>query len=203
MIGKLNGMVDSIYEDHLIVDVHGVGYAVFCPARLLSECITGQPLQLIIETHVREDHILLYGFQDLEERECFRHLTSVQRVSPRMGLAILSTLPPASLTDALIRQDATQFTQISGIGKKLAERIIAELKDKTANMGGEHNFAPVSVVSTIPQKTSALHTDALSALTNLGYSRTEATTAIARIQAEQPDISLDQLIVSCLKELAH
>lgn len=196
MIGKLKGIIDSIQEDHVILDVGGVGYVVFASPRNLAGLIPGDAAALIIETHVREDHIHLYGFQDGIERFWFRTLISVQRVSARMALIILDALPPESLMTALAARDTTAFSRINGIGKKLAERIIAELKDKVPAIPVSHGSASATAhyAPAMP-----VHGEVISALIHLGYSRIEAERAASHADASAP---LDAQLKTCLKELA-
>lgn len=211
MIGKLRGIVDSITEDHLIVDVGGVGYIAMCSANTLRHVpAVGQAVVLYIETHVREDHIHLYGFVDLREKEWFAVLTTVQGVGTRTALAILGVMTPDDISTALLSQDKTPFTRASGVGPKLAARLITELKDKAmvatdgvfATMGASAGSTKEAASKTA-KAAATPGSDAVSALTNLGYSRQEAYLAIQRICAEQGDLSLSDLIRMGLKELTH
>ncbi len=202
MIGKLKGRVDSHDDDHLIIDVGGVGYLVFASSRTLAQCgEIGSAVELLIETHVREDHIHLYGFPNSAERDWFRLLTTVQGVGVRMALNILGVFAPDPLTTIIAAQDKKQLTTVSGVGPKLAERIVTELKNKVGKLptsASIHSFAS-------PGKTPAVggvNEDAVSALVNLGYARVDAFSAVARIMQREPESSLDMLIVSGLKELA-
>ncbi|MBV8938370.1 MAG: Holliday junction branch migration protein RuvA [Alphaproteobacteria bacterium] len=204
MIGKLKGRVDSSGDELVVIDVGGVGYEVFCSARTRGQLAPGEAAELIIETHVREDHIHLYGFLQGAEREWFRLLTSVQRVGAKMALAILSAYAPAQLAQAILAKDTIAFSRISGIGPKLAERIVAELKDKAASntwhmpskqekSSAAHHSAP-----------AARHLDeAVSALMHLGYSRSEAYAAASQaLRREGDQAPLDALIRLSLKEMA-
>lgn len=201
MIGKLKGRIDSVDDDHLIVDVGGVGYLVFASSRTLAQCgDIGAAVELLIETHVREDHIHLYGFPTTAERDWFRLLTTVQGVGVRMALAILGVFAPDPLTTIIAAQDKKQLTTVSGVGPKLAERIVTELKNKVGKLptASIHSFAPSGKAPVA----SAVNEDAVSALVNLGYVRADAFSAVARILQREPESSLDVLIVSGLKELA-
>lgn len=215
MIGKLRGIVDETTEDSAIIDVNGVGYVVFCSARTLSNLQHGAAAELVIETHVREDHIHLYGFASVAEREWFRLLTSVQGVGAKMGQAILGTLDTEALLRTIGAQDKTGLTRVSGVGPKLAERIITELKGKVAKMGvvpmpahsgalpaakGKGRTAPANAGT--PE--NRVMEDAISALTNLGYNRTEAFTAVSTVlHNEGQDARLDTIIRLGLRELAR
>ena len=130
MIGKLKGKVDAIGESFLIVDVNGVGYEVQASSRTLRNLKTGEEVSLTIDTHVREDAIRLFGFASEVERRWFRTLQTVQGVGAKVALALLGTLSPQDLANAIALADWASVEQAPGIGKKLAQRIVAELKDK-------------------------------------------------------------------------
>jgi len=199
MIAKLTGVVDSKSADTAIVDVGGVGYQVFCSARSLDRLpAAGGAISLFIETHVREDHIHLYGFIDAAEREWFRLLTTVQGVGAKLALAILSVLSSGDLTQAILVQDKTSLTRASGVGPKLAARIVAELKDKVGGIA----LGPVAAVAAATEASGPV-ADAVSALINLGYRRTEAFGAVAQASKRLgPNAALDLLIKAGLKELS-
>ncbi len=208
MIGKLKGIIDSIADDHLILDVGGVGYLVFASHRTLANCEVGAALQLIIETHVREDHIHLYGFAATLEREAFRMLTSVQGVGVRMALAIQGQFATQELQTIIAAQDKKLMTAVSGVGPKLAERIITELKNKVAQLPVGATVADMPKLSSSATKVAAITPavnsdveDAVSALVNLGYGRAEAFSAVAKAQASG-EAEVDALIKAGLKELS-
>ena len=135
MIAKLAGIVDQVGEDGAVIDVGGVGYLAFCSTRTLGQLPpAGEPVRLLIETHVREDHIHLYGFVDAAERDWFRLLTTVQGVGARLALAILSALTPEELGLAIVAQDNAVLARAEGVGPKLAARIVNELKDKVGGL---------------------------------------------------------------------
>ncbi len=218
MIGKLRGLVDEQTEDSVIIDVNGVGYVVFASGRTLGSLPgAGEAVELVIETHVREDHIHLYGFATGAERDWFRLLGSVQGVGAKVTLAILGTLDPDTMTRAVGAQDTTAFTQVKGVGPKVAQRIVSELKSQVAKMGAAPLPAPTGSAVTAKSKgksapvTSAATQDtrmqdAVSALVNLGYNRTEAFTVIAQaLQNDEGDNppTLDELIRLGLKGLAR
>lgn len=207
MIGKLTGKVDSVAEDHCILDVGGVGYLVFASARTLGALPqAGGMMSLLTETHVREDHIHLYGFANEAERQWFRTLTTVQGVGVKVALAILGVMSPDQILTAIAAQDKKAFTAVSGIGPKLGERIVTELKSQASKMTGLGMSMP-SVSGAAPKKVktapapSAVE-DALSALVHLGYNRSDAFTVVMRVQSAEPSASLDTLIRASLKELA-
>lgn len=203
MIAKLRGTVDSLAEDHVVLDVGGVGYLVYCPSRTLAELAgPGGQATLLIETHMREDHIHLYGFADPLDRDWFRLLQTVQGVGARVALAILSVLGAGAMAEAIAAQDKAPLTQAPGVGAKLATRIVAELKDKVPSLA-----ALLSAGSAVERAGAALlgatAQDAVSALVNLGYRRAEAFGAVAAAAREHgPNISLEDLIRTGLKELA-
>ncbi|MDE1930867.1 MAG: Holliday junction branch migration protein RuvA [Alphaproteobacteria bacterium] len=196
MIAMLAGRLDHVGTDSLVLDVNGVGYQVFCSARSLGRVPPrGEPLRLHIETHVREDHIHLFGFLDEAERAWFRLLLSVQGVGARIAMAILGTLGPAELATAIVAQDKASITRADGVGPKLAVRILTELKDKAAAL------APVAVVADAADGATA---DAVSALVNLGYGRGDAYGAVAEAARRLGrSARLDALIKAGLRELGR
>jgi Holliday junction DNA helicase RuvA len=194
MIGKLKGKLDSSYIDHIILDVSGVGYLVFCSGRTLAMLEPLAYIELFIQTHVREDHIQLYGFLALDEKNTFNILQSVKGVGTKMALNILSFLTPIEIQHALNRADKAIFCNISGIGKKLAERIITELKDKSltsAELAMQELGAMVPKIAT-PEKEMA--DDAVSALINLGITKNEAINRVNNIISNNANINLSELI---------
>jgi len=209
MIGKLKGILDTNDQDFCIIDVGGVGYNVFCSARTLANLPgIGEKISLIIETHVREEHIHLFGFPDPSEREWFRTLISVQGVGVKMAIAILGIFSPAELANAIAAKDTKSLIRVSGVGAKLAERLVIELKNKIAKLPtGSTAFAgdiKPSGKAKSPLPAASVNEDAVSALVNLGYSRSDAynavLAAIARIGQEGEKI--DILIKESLRELA-
>jgi Holliday junction DNA helicase RuvA len=178
MIAKLAGVVDQIGPEAAVIDVGGVGYLAFCSTRTISRLpAVGSPASLLIETHVREDHIHLYGFADAAEREWFRRLTTVQGVGARLALAILSALSPEQLGLAILAQDKAALTRADGVGARLATRIVTELRDK---VGGGAAFAtPPMPAGPLSEGDPGPAADAVSALVNLGYRRSEAFSAVA------------------------
>lgn len=206
MIGKLKGVVDEIGEDHCLVDVGGVGYVAYCPARTLAALGgPGAAVTLFIETYVREDAIRLYGFGSALEREWFRMLqNNVQGVGAKVALAVLSTLSPAELADAIALRDAATVARAPGVGKKVAERIVSELKSKAPALAGGEADA-IGLKQEIGEGAApAPVSDAVSALTNLGYSRDIAANAVAAALKEAGDgADSARLIRLGLKELAR
>ena len=178
MIGKLKGTVDEIGEDYVLVDVHGVCYLAFCSARTLSKLNAGEAVVLFIETYVREDQLKLFGFTTPLEREWFRLLQVVQGIGSKVALAVLSTLTPSELANTIALQDKTAISRAPGVGPKVAIRILTELKNKAPAFAGEAvNMALKQEIG--EGVASAPVADAVSALTNLGYSRDQAANAVA------------------------
>ncbi len=180
MIGKLKGTIDEIGDDHVVIDVHGVGYVAYCSARTLGKLGTsGEAAVLFIETYVREDQLRLFGFLSALEREWFRLLQSVQGVGAKVALAVLSVLTPGELANAIALQDKTSISRAPGVGPKVAVRIVTELKNKAPAFAGDAaagiGFRQELGEGAVPAPVA----DAVSALTNLGYSRDQAANAIA------------------------
>ncbi len=204
MIGKLTGKLDEVSASALILDVNGVGYEVTAPARTLAALpAIGEMMTLAIDTHVREDEIRLYGFASEHERAWFRALQSVQGVGARIALAVLGTLDPQELANAVALQDKAQIAKSPGVGPKVAARIVAELRDKMPALapairpsGGF--AAPIM----LPEGLAAR--DAVSALTNLGYAHAQAAAAISlAVGKAGRDARAEELIRLGLKELAQ
>ncbi|PWK63558.1 Holliday junction branch migration protein RuvA [Aminobacter sp. AP02] len=206
MIGKLKGTVDEIGEDFCVLDVHGVGYVAHCSARTLAALPgTGEAAVLFIETYVREDMIRLYGFKSELEREWFKLLmANVQGVGAKVALAILSTLAPADLANAIALRDIAMVSRAPGVGKKVAERIVTELKNKAPAYAGEAT-GTIGLKQELGEGVApAPIADAVSALVNLGYSRDIAANAIAAaMKAAGDDADSSKLIRLGLKELAR
>lgn len=198
MIGKLTGVVDSIADDAVILDVNGVGYLVQCPSSTLSRLSVGAHAALMIEMKVSEDAIRLYGFVSAEEREWFRLLQTVQSVGSKVALAVLSTLSPRDLQRALALGDKAMIGRAPGVGPKLALRITSELKDKAPAMmlRGEAPDAPVAIA---PRGAEA---DAVAALLKLGYSESVAATAVAKAANDLGEAEAGVLIREALRNMA-
>jgi Holliday junction DNA helicase RuvA len=204
MIARLAGVVEQIEPDAAVIDVSGVGYLAFCSTRTIGRLPPpGSPARLLIETHVREDHIHLYGFIDAAERDWFRLLTTVQGVGARLALSLLSAVPPEKLGLAILAQDKPALAQAEGVGPRLAARIVNELRDKTGNLA-----AAIPGPSAAPLNDSAnggrATGDAIAALENLGVGRTEALGAIAAAARRLgSEAAADVLIKAGLEELAR
>jgi Holliday junction DNA helicase RuvA len=204
MIGKLKGMIDSYGEDFIVLDVNGVGYLVHCSARTLQELPgTGQPATLSIETHVREDQLRLFGFLTDVEREWFRLLQTVQGVGAKVALSVLGTLKPADLASAIALRDKAMVARSPGVGPKVAERIVTELKDK-APAYADVDPAVIRLSGAVEDRRAPQPVaDAVSALINLGYGQPQAAAAIAAATRNAGEgAKTEQLIRLGLKELA-
>jgi Holliday junction DNA helicase RuvA len=204
MIGRLKGVIDSYGEDSVVLDVNGVGYLVQCSGRTLQELPrVGEPATLAIETYVREDQIRLFGFMTDVEREWFRLLQTVQGVGAKVALAVLGTLKPAELASAIAMRDKEMVARTPGVGPKVAERIVTELKDKAP--------AYTNVDPALVRLSGALEerraprpvSDAVSALVNLGYAQPQAAAAVAAaLRGAGEGAEVKTLIRLGLKELA-
>ena len=199
MIAKLRGLLDSFTADHAVIDVQGVGYLVSASARTLSALgAIGDEVVLHTEMQVSDDAIRLVGFASIEERDWFRLLTSVQGVGSRVALAILSALTSDELHRAVASGDKAMVARANGVGPKLAQRIVNELKDKAGGiiLGAGGGAAPIVVAA-------GFAADAVSALQNLGFRPAEAAAAVTKAEAELgPEASLDALVRLALKKAA-
>jgi len=205
MIGKLKGVVDSIGDGTAIIDVQGVGYVIYAPARVLSHLPgVGEAVTLSIETVVREDMIRLYGFETEAERDWFRALQSVQGVGAKVAMEILSVLSVADVAAAVAMQDHTAVARAKGVGPKLAKRIVAELKDRAPSSG---TVIPIATAikggGAKPAPEMIARADAVSALVNLGYPESQAAAAIAAaLSRTEGEPQVQTLIREGLKELS-
>lgn len=222
MIAKLKGTIDNIGEDCCIVDVNGVGYLVNMSSRSLAKLKQGEFATLLIETVIKEDSITLFGFQSPWEKEWFNTLTKIQGVGGKVCLNILSALSPAQLSQAVAAQDKNSFLRAAGVGPKLAARLVTELKDKIVTIPIEYmsgtdlntdnsaELPPEKTKRPNPQKnaeepdnTYVLTEDVTSALTNLGYQKTDAYRIASEVCLKNPDTDLGTLIRLALKEFSQ
>ncbi|HEX9702597.1 MAG TPA: Holliday junction branch migration protein RuvA [Rhodospirillales bacterium] len=204
MIAKLKGRIDSVGDGRAIVDVNGVGYLVFASGRTLGRLATGAVAELLIETHVREDHIHLYGFSDAIERDWFRLLTTVQGVGVKVAMGLLTALTPDELTRAVAAADKAMISRAPGVGAKLATRILSEIKEKVGAMAlaAQPGMASAAELGATLTMGGAVG-DAASALVNLGYNPSQALGAVSRAAGRLgPDATLEALIRGGLSELA-
>jgi Holliday junction DNA helicase RuvA len=204
MIARLAGVVEQIEPDATVIDVNGVGYLAFCSTRTIGRLPpAGSPARLLIETHVREDHIHLYGFIDAAERDWFRLLTTVQGVGARLALSLLSAVPPEKLGLAILSQDKPALAQAEGVGPRLAARIVNELRDKIGKLAAPTS-APSGALLDEAVNGRGATVDAIAALENLGVGRSEALGAIAAAARRLgSEAAADVLIKAGLEELAR
>ena len=206
MIGKLKGIIDSHGEDYVILDVNGVGYQVHCSARTLQALpALGEVATLSIETYVREDQIKLFGFASDLEREWFRLLQTVQGVGAKVALSVLGTLKISELASAITMRDKATVARTPGVGPKVAERIVTELKDR-APAFATIDPSVVHLAGALDEKRAPRPvTDAISALVNLGYSRSDAYNAVALASSRLGDgqHTLDTIIRESLRSLVR
>lgn len=209
MIGKLRGKVDAIGESHLVIDVNGVGYEVQASTKTLRNLKIGDEVTLTIDTHVREDAIRLFGFQSEFERSWFRTLQTIQGVGAKVALSVLGVMAPQDLANAVAFGNWAAVEEAPGVGKKLAQRIVLELKDKAPALSlGGHNIPAAGGGAAAPNASvppaSLAFAEALSALTNLGYNPAQANAAVAVASQELGEAAgTAALIKRSLKELAR
>ena len=199
MIGFLQGRLRAKSPEYVIVDVHGVGYHVQVPLSTFYDLPElGQAVELNVHTHVREDAIQLYGFRTLAEKEMFLLLTGVNGVGPKLAIGILSGISPDELRQVVVRQDHVRLKNIPGVGKKIADRVMLELRDKVQGKTKEKP-GPVQPFT----ETGTAFPDAFSALVNLGYRPAEAEKALRRVrEAQGEDAPLEDILKGALKTLA-
>ena len=204
MIARLTGIVDTVSPDGAVIDVGGVGYLAFCSTRTLAALAPpGAAVRLHVETHVREDHIHLYGFIDIAERDWFRLLTTVQGVGARLALAILSAVAPEALLLAIVAQDKAVLARADGVGPRLAARIVNELRDKVSGLEVLAP-SPVPIAATAVGPERGRIADAVSALENLKIGRAEAYGAVSAAARRLGDgAAVEALIAAGLQELGQ
>ena len=204
MIAKLTGKITRANDESLIIDVNGVGYLVFCSAKTLEVVSKNEEVtSLLVETHVREDHIHLFGFFEEAEQNCFKILTTVQGVGAKVALGILSSWSPDKLANAISAGDKNLITKAPGVGPKLAARIITELKDKMGSVYESQIITNYGQKSVNKKVDEGVISDVISALENLGYQRGNAYAA-SLVAADRlgDSVSLQVLIREALSELS-
>jgi Holliday junction DNA helicase RuvA len=200
MIGKLAGTVDFLGPDHVILDVGGVGYLVQCPSSTLAKLRAGASAVLMIETRITDETIRLFGFLEVEEREWFRLLQTVQNVGARVALNVLSALSARELARAIALGDKAVVGRAQGVGPKLATRIVTELKDKAPSLMLRGQIEEMTAATTAPRGPEA---DAVAALIKLGYSSGEAAEAVSRAARNVGEVPADALIRESLRTMAR
>lgn len=206
IIGRLTGEVGAIGLDHVLIDVNGVGYVALAGTRLLARLQAGDRVTVQVETRVTESSITLFAFASDEERAWFVRLQDVPGVAGKSALAILDGLSPAEIMDAIALGDSGAFTRAKGIGKKLGERIVTELAGKAPPMGRFGKFETAAVAGLASQPVAAgtgPRAEAISALTNLGYTASEASRAVAAAAKNGAPDEVSGLVKSALKELTR
>jgi Holliday junction DNA helicase RuvA len=205
VIGRLKGIIDAVGESHAIIDVNGVGYEVQASAQTLRSLRVGEAVRLSIETHVREDAIRLFGFTSEVERAWFRTLQTIQGVGSKVALAVLGTLGTQDLANAIALQNWAAVEQSPGVGKKLAQRIVAELKDRALAVSVAGLNGPLRTgKEQLGAGEDSAAAEAISALTNLGYQPAQASQAVAAAMSELGEnADTAKLIRGGLKELAR
>lgn len=204
IIGRLRGTVAALGADSIMIDVGGVGYVALAGSRLLSKVTVGESAEIFIETRITESSITLFAFATDEERAWFVRLQDVPGVAGKSAMALVDALSPGELMDALALGDAATITRAKGVGKKLAERIVGELSGKPPPMGRFGNFAADPMASVQAQTTArtGIRGEAVSALTNLGYSQSDAARAVASAASQSDATDIGDLIKAALKELS-
>ncbi len=199
MIAWLTGIVRDLGAGYAVIDVNGVGYLVAASGRTLGALHMNQPATLHIETVVREDALLLYGFRDTAERDWFRLLQTVQGVGGRVALALLTVLTPDQLVQAIASGDKNALARADGVGPKLAVRLLTELKDKVAGLalGAMARTAPS--VSPAVETNGSVEAEAVSALVNLGYGRSDAFTAVIKLAQQQRDTGAEPTLADLIR----
>ena len=204
MIGKLSGIIDSIYEDYIILDVNGVGYRVFCSSKTLNTDINvGSKIIFYIETVVKEDSITLFGFKTIKEKDCFNTLCKVSGVGNKMALKIMSIADVDEIIKGIIMSDKNLFCKAPGVGSKVALRIITELQNSSFVKGYENIKFTKTLNNDINSKNdnNQIVLDAISALEGLGYQKSHVRGIIMNILSEKPYLTLESIITESLKKI--
>jgi holliday junction DNA helicase RuvA len=201
MFAKLKGVVDTIEVNHIILDVNGVGYLVHCSGKTLSKAQHGSDISLFIETHVREDQIVLFGFMTKQEKECFLEVTTVKGIGPKIALQVLNQLTPDQLCVAINMKDRAIFKGVSGIGPKTIDRMFAELKDR-AFVNNFEKYFPEGTSDSSGEGDQSIRGDAISVLVNLGINKSEAFTLVSDIISKFPEYNLNEIIKAALSKVA-
>jgi Holliday junction DNA helicase RuvA len=202
VIAGLKGTLALKQPTSIIVDVHGVGYEVTIPVSTYYELgDLGAPVSLLVHTHVREDALQLYGFHTPREKELFMKLITVAGIGPKLAITILSGLSAGDLVMAIRTNDLPKMIAIPGIGKKTAERLVVELRDKLAALSTEEAEAAYRVVAATQAADEAVKEDVISALVNLGYARAVAERTVTNVLAIEADHSTEWVLKQSLKRL--
>jgi Holliday junction DNA helicase RuvA len=201
MIGKLFGEICDIYLDHIIINVNGVGYIVFCSKKIINKYHVGDKIKLITQTMVKENDISIFGFLNDIDKEFFNHLLTIQGIGAKLAQTIIGSLDIDEIIQSVQINDNTKFTQISGVGAKLAARLVNELKTKKF-INKLQNIKIKHEISTSSNRSSQIIMDATSALMNLGYNLGQINSAINEVVSQGKEIELEMLIKNCIKILS-
>ena len=204
MIAHLSGTLLSKQATSVILDVAGVGYEVSIPLSTFYELEDpGSSVQLRIYTHVREDALQLYGFKTARERELFLRLISVSGIGPKLGITLLSGMSAEEMITSIRNNNLAKLTLIPGVGRKTAERLVMELRDKVASLaaGVDEDLGVTAEAASVPTEDS-MRADALSALVNLGYQRNAAEKAVSASLGENEEVSVESILRASLRKLA-
>ncbi len=204
MIAKLKGIVDTVLDHSVIVEVNGVGYLLFASRHTLGQLSAGTPVTIHVETIMKAEQLSLYGFLSSKEQQCFKLLMTVQGVGAKVALSILSVLTADQVLDAITTQDYTMITRADGVGPKVGQRVVRELKDKVGSLySGPTMVSSLSAGLSESQKSLSQKEEAISALINLGYRRAEALEAVLMALKDLPqDMTLNQIIPAALKHIS-
>lgn len=206
MIGHLSGTLLSKQATSVIIDVSGVGYEVTIPLSTFYDLDDpGSPIQLRIYTHVREDALQLYGFKTLRERELFLRLISVSGIGPKLGITLLSGMSADEMIASIRTNNLARLTLIPGVGRKTAERLVVELREKVASLSSAQLEDELGAKPEVPRETTedSVRSDALSALLNLGYQRSAAEKAIDSVLGEEGELTVESVLRRGLRKLAR
>lgn len=200
MIGRLRGEISYLDNDHLILDVNGVGYLVCCTIPILQRLTLGERTELWIEMEVKQEQIMLYGFSTLDDKRWFKILQSVQGVGAKLALSILSTLPPSDLVHAVVSADKNAFQKVSGVGQKLAIRLVTELRGKADSLAGSYTEPHIGFNKGLGNADQPTHPhlqllhDAMSALVNFGFHKNDVQDALNNIIQTKGELELSELV---------
>ena len=194
MIGKLYGTVDEISTDSCILNVNNVGYIINCSSKTLDQLILGTEVSFLIDMHVREDNIVLFGFSNPSEKLAFRHLISIQGVGGRMALAVLGIFEPDELVDCIYRHDIDMIQRVSGVGKKLAARIVTELSSNKNFAILQNGISQQHIEDSVGKRANSSFSDALAAMLSLGFNKIAAHTVINEVMQEHTNLSTEEVL---------
>ncbi|MCF6092746.1 Holliday junction branch migration protein RuvA [Microaerobacter geothermalis] len=204
MMEYIKGMLSELESDYLVVESGGIGYRLFCGNPFSYQHLLHQEVKVFVHLYVREDVMMLYGFLTKGERELFRKLLDVSGIGPKGALSVISAAPPEQIISAIQKEDVSFLTKFPGIGKKTAQRIILEMKDKLKNMPFSNGIEPIKTENQYPISSVPLLDEAVEALLALGYTQGEVDRVILHLREEDKAYSsIDEVLKRALKELAR